>query len=282
MNQLRDALEEYLAVRRSLGFGLRIPASLLHNFVSFLEANEATYITRALAIRWAEQPRDAQLATWAGRLGVVRRFARWRSVTDPRTEIPPDGLLPYRYHRNPPYIYTDEEIERLLGAAAGLPSANGLKARSYLTLFGLLSVTGMRVSEALMLDRVDVDLEQGILTIRRTKFGKSRLVPVHRSTRDALESYDTQRTRVFPRPETPAFFSPSVVDASRSGARVTPSRNSPNGSACAAPRRVTGADRGFMTCATDLRPARYCNGTARGSMSSTSYPSLPPILATFT
>ncbi|MDZ7750116.1 MAG: tyrosine-type recombinase/integrase [Gammaproteobacteria bacterium] len=215
MNQLRDALEEYLAVRRSLGFGLRIPASLLHNFVSFLEANEATYITRALAIRWAEQPRDAQLATWAGRLGVVRRFARWRSVTDPRTEIPPDGLLPYRYHRNPPYIYTDEEIERLLGAAAGLPSANGLKARSYLTLFGLLSVTGMRVSEALMLDRVDVDLEQGILTIRRTKFGKSRLVPVHRSTRDALESYDTQRTRVFPRPETPAFF------LSERGRRIT-------------------------------------------------------------
>jgi integrase len=215
MNELRDALEEYLAVRRSLGFDLRLPASLLRNFVSFLEANGATYITRALAVRWAEQPRDAQPFTWAGRLGMVRRFARWRSVTDPRTEVPPDGLLPYRYHRNPPYIYTDEEIERLIAAAAELPSASGLKAGSYSTLFGLLSVTGLRVSEALMLDRADVDLAQGILAIRRTKFGKSRLVPVHRSTGDVLESYDEQRTRVFPHPATPAFF------LSERGGRIT-------------------------------------------------------------
>ena len=215
MSALRDALEEYLAVRRSLGFDLRLPASLLRNFVSFLEANEATYITRALAVRWAEQPRDAQPATWAWRLGMVRRFARWRSVTDPRTEVPPDGLLPYRYHRNPPYIYSDEEIERLIAAAAELPSANGLKACSYSTLFGLLSITGLRVSEALMLDRADVDLTQGILAIRRTKFGKSRLVPVHRSTRDVLESYDEQRTHLFPRPATPAFF------LSERGGRVT-------------------------------------------------------------
>jgi integrase/recombinase XerD len=215
MSELRDALEEYLAVRRHLGFALRLPASLLRNFVSFLEANEATYITRALAVHWAEQPRDAQSATWACRLGMVRRFARWRSVTDPRTEIPPDGLLPYCYHRNPPYIYSDEEIERLLAAAAELPSANGLKACSYATLFGLLAVTGLRVSEALMLDRADVDLEEGILVIRRTKFGKSRLVPLHRSTRDVLERYDEQRTLVFPRPATPAFF------LSERGGRIT-------------------------------------------------------------
>jgi integrase/recombinase XerD len=215
MSELRDALEEYLAVRRSLGFELRRPARLLRNFVSFLEANEATYITRALAVRWAEQPRDAQPATWAGRLGRVRRFARGRSVSDPRTEIPPDGLLPDRYQRNPPYIYSDEEIERLIAAAAALPSANGLKACSYSTLFGLLSVTGLRVSEALMLDRADVDLAQGILVIRRTKFGKSRLVPVHRSTRDVLERYDEKRTGVFPRPATPAFF------LSERGGRIT-------------------------------------------------------------
>jgi integrase len=146
---------------------------------------------------------------------MVRRFAAWRRVTDPRTEVPPDGLLPYRYCRNPPYIYTDEEIERLIAAAAELPSANGLKACSYSTLFGLLSVTGLRVSEALMLDRADVDLAQGILSIRRTKFGKSRLVPVHRSTGDVLESYDEQRTRVFPHPATPAFF------LSERGGRIT-------------------------------------------------------------
>jgi integrase len=215
MSELRQALEEYIAVRRSLGFDLRLPARLLHNFVSFVEANEATYITTALAIRWAKQPRDAQPATWASRLGMVRRFANWRSVTDPRTEVPPEGLLPYRYSRNPPYIYSDDEIERLIGAASDLPSFKGLRASSFSTLFGLLSVTGMRVSEALMLDGEDVDLEQGILSIRRTKFGKSRLVPVHSSTRDVLKRYDERRARVFPRPATPAFF------LSERGTRIT-------------------------------------------------------------
>ena len=215
MSELRQALDEYIAVRRGLGFDLRLPARLLRNFVSFVEANEATYITTALAVRWAKQPRDAQPTTWASRLGMVRRFASWRSATDPRTEVPPEGLLPYRYYRNPPYIYSDDEIERLIAAASDLPSSKGLRASSFSTLFGLLSVTGMRVSEALMLDREDVDLEQGILGIRRTKFGKSRLVPVHSSTRDVLKRYDERRARVFPRPATPAFF------VSERGTRIT-------------------------------------------------------------
>ena len=215
MSELRQALDEYIAVRRGLGFDLRLPARLLRNFVSFVEANEATYITTALAVRWAKQPRDAQPTTWASRLGMVRRFASWRSVTDPRTEVPPEGLLPYRYYRNPPYIYSDDEIERLIAAASDLPSSKGLRASSFSTLFGLLAVTGMRVSEALKLDREDVDLEQGILGIRRTKFGKSRLVPVHSSTRDVLKRYDERRARVFPRPATPAFF------LSERGTRIT-------------------------------------------------------------
>jgi site-specific recombinase XerD len=146
---------------------------------------------------------------------MVRRFASWRSVGDPRTEVPPEGLLPYRYSRNPPYIYSDDEIERLLDGASALPSPKGLRASSFSRLFGLLSVTGMRVSEALMLDSEDVDLEQGILSIRRTKFGKSRFVPVHSSTRDVLKRYDELRVGVFPRPATPAFF------LSERGARIT-------------------------------------------------------------
>ena len=206
MSELRQTLEDYIAVRRSLGFALRLPARLLRNFVSFIEANNSTYITTALAVRWAKQPRDAQPATWASRLGMVRRFASWRRVTDPRTEIPPEGLIPYRYYRKPPYIYSDDEIERLIGAASELPSFKGLRASSFSTLFGLLSVTGMRVSESLMLDHEDVDLDQGTLTIRRTKFGKSRFVPVHSSTRDVLKRYDELRVRVFPQPATPAFF----------------------------------------------------------------------------
>ena len=215
MSALRQALEDYIAVRRSLGFELRLPARMLRNFISFVEANEATYITSELAVRWAKQPCDAQPATWASRLGMVRCFASWRSATDPRTEVPPEGLIPYRYYRKPPYIYNDDEIKRLMSAASELSSSKGLRASSFSTLFGLLSVTGMRVNEVLMLDRQDVDLEQGILTIRRTKFGKSRLVPVHSSTHDVLKRYDKLRVRVFPQPATPAFF------VSERGTRIT-------------------------------------------------------------
>ncbi len=215
MSELRQALEDYLALRRSLGFDLRLPARSLRNFISFVEANEATYITRELAVRWAKQPDSAQPATWAWRLAMVRRFASWRSATDPRTEVPPEGLIAYRYYRKAPYIYSDEEIQRLIGAASELPSPKGLRAASFSTLFGLLSVTGMRVSEVLMLDHEDVDLEQGTLIIRRTKFGKSRFVPVHSSTRDVLKRYDDLRVRVFSRPITPAFF------VSERGTRIT-------------------------------------------------------------
>lgn len=215
MSELRQALEEYIAVRRSLGFALRLPARLLRNFVSFVEANHSTYITTALAVRWAKQPRDAQPATWASRLGMVRRFASWRRVTDPRTQLLPQGLMPYRYDRTPPYIYSDEEIERIIRAASKLPSSNGLKASSYATMFGLLAVTGMRVNEVLTLDHEDVDLEEGILHIQCTKFSKSRLVPVHSSTRNALKHYTEVRTCAFPRPATSAFFS------SERGTRIT-------------------------------------------------------------
>jgi integrase len=139
-------------------------------------------------------------------LGIIRRFAIWHSATEPRTEIPPAGLLPHRYRRKPPHIYSDEEVEIVLRESQQLPSPNGLRARTYTTLFGLLVATGMRVNEALGLDRVDVDLERGILYIRRTKFGKSRYVPVHASTLAALKKYAEVRDRVFPAPLIPAFF----------------------------------------------------------------------------
>jgi len=201
-----QALNDYLRIRRSLGYRLREPESLLRNFVAFFQAERAPYITRQLALRWATQPAKAQPATWAGRLGIVRRFAIWYSATEPRTEIPPAGLLPHRYRRKPPHIYSDEEIENVLRRSQQLPSPNGLRARTYTTLFGLLVATGMRVNEALGLDRVDVDLKRGILHIRRTKFGKSRYVPVHASTVEALKKYAEVRDRVFPAPLIPAFF----------------------------------------------------------------------------
>ena len=215
MKRLEQALNDYLRLRRSLGYRLRVPEGLLRGFVAFLQAEGAGYITRELALRWATQPAKAQPATWAGRLGIVRRFAIWHSATEPRTEIPPVGLLPHRYRRKPPHIYSDEEIEKVLRRAQHLPSPNGLRARTYTTLFGLLVATGMRVNEALGLDQVDVDLERGILHIRRTKFGKSRYVPVHPSTVEALKKYAEVRDRLFPAPLIPAFF------ISEKGSRIT-------------------------------------------------------------
>jgi integrase/recombinase XerD len=206
VKRLEQALNDYLRIRRSLGYRLREPEGLLRNFIAFLQAERVSYITRQVALRWATQPAKAQPATWAGRLGIIRRFAIWHSATEPRTEIPPAGLLPHRYRRKPPHIYSDEEIEIVLRESQQLPSPNGLRARTYTTLFGLLVATGMRVNEALGLNRVDVDLERGILYIRRTKFGKSRYVPVHASTLAALKKYAEVRDRVFPAPLIPAFF----------------------------------------------------------------------------
>jgi integrase/recombinase XerD len=215
MSQLDQALKEYLAVRRSLGFQLRLPAGCLRKFVAFLQAEGASYLTTELALRWATQPAKAQPSTWTWRLGMVRRFAAWLSATEPRTEVPPKGLLCHRYQRKTPYIYSDEEIERLLRQAEQLPSSKGLRAHTYTTLFGLLAVSGMRVSEALGLDRQDVDLCHGILNIRRTKFGKSRHVPVHASTVEALTKYAVILDGFFPAPLTPAFF------LSERGTRIT-------------------------------------------------------------
>ena len=215
MKSLKQALKDYLRIRRSLGFRLREPGGLLRNFVAFLQAEDAPYITRELALRWATQPAKVQPATWAERLGMVRRFALWQSTIDPRTEIPPVGLLPHRYRRKPPHIYSDEEIEKLLRQAQQLPSLKGLRARTYTTLFGLLVATGMRVSEALGLDRQAVDLQLGILHIRWGKFGKSRYVPVHPSTVEALKKYVEVRDRIFSASTTPAFF------ISERGRRIT-------------------------------------------------------------
>ena len=206
MSAIRDALEAYLAVRRGLGSEMHGPAARLRRFVEFLDSEGATVITTELALRWATAPADAASTTWAQRLGDVRRFAAWLSTIDSRVEIPPQGLLPERYRRRPPYIYSDDEVLRIVCEALRLSSPLGLRAHTYATLFGLLATTGLRISEAVALDRDDVDLRAGVLSIRRTKFGKSRFVPVHDTTRHALQRYAKQRDIIVPRPASSAFF----------------------------------------------------------------------------
>jgi integrase len=206
MKPLRNAVEDYIALRRKLGFKLRDTATGLTDFVSFLEQKAAPHITTALAMEWAMQPQDHQPSDWAKRLGFVRVFARYWSATDPCTEIPPAGLLPFRAQRARPYLYTDDEIEKLLASAKRLLPADGLRPWTYHCLFGLLAVAGLRISEATNLGRQDVDFDEGLLTIRQTKFNKTRLVPLHVSTRDVFKEYARQRDRLVPKPASPCFF----------------------------------------------------------------------------
>lgn len=202
MNTLREALQEYLAMRRSLGFKLQRAGSALLDFVSFLEQHHASYITLRLALAWAQQPSGGQSDTQAAqRLSFVRLFARYRSATDPRTQIPPAGMLPFRPKRARPYLYSDQEIEQLLSATLHMPLSPRHRKRCallpwvYYCLFGLLSVSGLRLGEARNLKLQDVDLNAGVLTIRGTKFGKDRLVPLHASTCEVLADYIARRQR---------------------------------------------------------------------------------------
>lgn len=206
MSELRHAVEEYLALRRSLGFDLRDVALLLQGFTTFADHEGATHVTVDVALRWATQSKAKESATLAARLHAVRGFARWRYATDPRTEVPPPDLLPSHYHRKRPYIYSDEEIDRLLLAARRLRSPVGLRGLTYFTLLGVLVVTGMRVKEVVGLDRQDVDLAEAVLTIRHTKFRKSRLVPIAESTRQVLTTYAAERDRRQARRPAAAFF----------------------------------------------------------------------------
>jgi integrase len=166
-------------------------------------------VTSSLALRWAMTPASARPTTWAGRLTVIRQFARYLKGFEPATEVPGTRLLPFPAKRCQPYLYSLEEIEGLMSAARSMPSRQTLKPHTLATLIGLLAATGMRVNEALSARHEDVDLESGVITIRGSKFTKSRLVPLHPSTVQALKEYAARRERSIPRrwPRGPYFLS---------------------------------------------------------------------------
>jgi integrase len=198
MNTLRQAVQEYLSLRRSLGFKLQDAGKGLIDFVTFMERHRTSRITQALALAWAQQPINVQPAQWAKRLGFVRGFARHHSASDPRTQIPPQGLLPFRPKRARPYLYSGDEIRSLLRATLDMPcrsELSKLRPWTYHCLFGLLSVSGLRLGEARSLELQDLDLKAAVLTIRNAKFGKSRLVPLHASTCKVLADYVARRKR---------------------------------------------------------------------------------------
>jgi integrase/recombinase XerD len=204
VSSLREVLEDYLRMRRALGYKLEAPARQLRQFVSYLERTDARTITIENAVAWATQPASADPSYWGGRLSVVRQFARHLQTLDPACEVPPARLLPSRSRRAIPYPYTEREIAALMAAAARLPSP--LMAATYPTLLGLLAVGGLRLGEATGLDREDVDTRHGLVRVINSKFGKSREVPLHDSAMRALAAYTRRRDQLCPEPVSEAFF----------------------------------------------------------------------------
>jgi integrase len=214
MKGLAEHAEDYLRLRRALGYKLERHGRLLPQLIAYVEAAGERTITRELAISWARLPAAAQAQHWAARLAIARGFALYMQTIDPATEVPPTGVFAAHYQRPAPYLWSGEDICRVLEAAGGLRPP--LKAASYQALFGLLAVTGMRVGEALALEPGDVDLEEGVITIRQetAKLERARLVPLHPTAVQALRRYGDARARLCPRPRSRALF------LSASGARI--------------------------------------------------------------
>jgi integrase/recombinase XerD len=212
MSTLAAAAADYLRMRRALGYKLDRQGRQLLQFVAYLDQFGASTITTEHAVAWATQPPGGECSYWTDRLSVVRQFARYLQTIDPACEVPPKHLLPYRRQRPVPYIYTAQQIEELMLAAQDLRGE--LHRATMQTLIGLMAVTGMRIGEAIGLDRDDVDARHQLLRVIDGKFGKSRELALHASTLVALDDYAKLRDRLCPSPGCEAFF------ISRNGTRL--------------------------------------------------------------
>ncbi len=192
-------VEAYLQTRRNLGFQLKVEGSELARFARFADdSGHEGPITTELALCWAQLAKSAAPLYRARRLEVVRTFARHQATVEAETEIPPTGILGPAHQRTAPYIYSEQEITQLIEAAGRLWAPKGLRDKTYSSLIGLLTTTGLRISEALGLHCGDVDLESDVICVRETKFRKTRLVPIHHSATIALRRYDDVRATVAP------------------------------------------------------------------------------------
>ena len=203
---LGEHVDDYLRLRRGLGFKLERHGQILPQLVAYLETAGARTVTSELAISWARLPTGAHPRHWAARLAIARGFAAYLQTIDPATEVPPAGVFAVRYQRPTPYLWSQGDICRLLEAARALRPPS--KAASFEALFGLLAVTGMRVGEAIALEVDDVDLDKEVITIREplAKLERARLVPLHPTTVEALDHYARTRERLCPKPRSTTFF----------------------------------------------------------------------------
>ncbi len=204
MTPLGEQVEDYLRLRNALGYQLGGYRERLFSFVAYLQAAGETTITVELAVGWAWQPQGIKPITASFRLSTIRGFARYVHAIDSAHEVPPRGVLAVPRRRPAPYVFSPEDLARIVEAAQRLRPA--LRAASYQTLFGLLAACGMRVGEALALTGDDVNLDEDLLIIRHAKFGRMRLVPTHPSVTVALRDYVATRDRLCPTPRTDAFF----------------------------------------------------------------------------
>ena len=205
MSPLAQAAADYLALRRRLGHDLADAHRLLPRLVAYLDEIGASTVTIAAALAWSTAPDvDPASTVWPRRMSVTRGFARHMAGIDPATEIPPVGLIPMRQRWSAPFLFSPADIEQLMAAASETIRWR-LPAATHATLIGLLAVTGMRVGEALKLDDTDIDRHDGVLVVRESKFGKTRLVPVASSTLDALAAYTAIRDQLVQR-HVPAIF----------------------------------------------------------------------------
>lgn len=202
---LAQHLSDYLAMRRALGFKLERSGALMAQFVGYLDSVGAGVITTEAALAWATEPQAAHVSWWSTRLAAVRLFAKYMVNIDPMTQVPSADLLPAPRLRATPFIYCPNDVTALM-AAARTSTSVPLIAATYATLIGLLAVTGMRVGEAIDLDRDDVDLDDGVLVVRHGKFGKSRELVLHPSTVAAMRDYAALRDRTRPWTWTQAWF----------------------------------------------------------------------------
>lgn len=200
-----ELVDEYLQLRRGLGYSLKTQGALLHSFARYADAAGHTgSITINLALRWAESSVGPNSA--AQRLSALRLFARHRAAFDANTEIPPSDLLPGSYRRKPPHIYSEIEFGNLLRASARLRPRGGLRPHTYIAFFSLLVCTGLRNSEARHLKTRDIDLNEGLILVRDGKSLKSRLVPLHPSAKAALANYAALRDGYTHVPRSEYFF----------------------------------------------------------------------------
>lgn len=201
MNKLRtwmDLVEDYLAMRRSNGYALSVDGKRLQSFAKFAEkkCKSNCLFTLDLAIMWAKQSKSTNPYTWKRRIEPLRGFAKFLQQFDPATEVPPLDLFGVKRQRRIPHIYTEEELVSLLEACSELPMNNGTGPATCRALIGLLSATGLRISEALNLVQSDVDFETRVITIRQPKFLKDRLVVIHPTVSEALKKYQIQREKI--------------------------------------------------------------------------------------